>query len=701
MPRVGRWLLVVCLVSIMLTGAGFAERRLMLAQTDERTQGAKAPAMPGAPCNSEYEVVGEEPLAESGRAEIALEAFALPQPGAAEKPLAIRVVVTAADGSHPDGSGYGVFSDGRFFVDKGCTVSVPPGSTKVELQSGPDYVPLTFTVEAKAGRKMRVKARLVRWFSPEERGWFSGDNHVHVQHDALPQKKSDYPYLAVIGRAAGLSFVTEAGSDQPARDLDKLSTDSFILICIPENGAGLFVGHFNTPGITEPFVADKEHPGETLKRPLPAQVLMRQVRAAGGVLIDTHALSPAYQLHWMGATEAFSDSVLGQCADAFDIGGYGDEARYATELLYFGILNLGNRVSVNSYTDSTLERRNSDTPGDGRVYCQAGNLTYPGVVDAIRKGRTFATNGGPVFPFFTIDGQYPGATLRADGKTHAARLEVHSLYPLRVAQIFRNGALARNFEVAGKGGEVVLTAEVPEGKQSWYAARVEDEQGHWALTSAIRFEPEKGPARGPASVVIFEIANFKRFPSPLSLNFSAHLILTVSPDDRLREVVLTKDGEVVKRFDPAQGDELPGGRIPVTEMQQDVEYEPGWIWYPSPKQAVHFQMDWPVKESGWYAVRAITAKGREVTSDAVHFDASAPNSSSLCSARLLGQDTSFELRGYGEAGPLSDVASGKGSGDFWYTTNWWWEAHAKYGATSYHTGAGGNKAAVKKFRSRP
>ena len=63
-------------------------------------------------------------------------------------------------------------------------MEVPPGRTPIALRSGPDYEPLEMAVEAKAGVRARLRARLRRWFAPEERGWFGGDNHVHAQHDA-------------------------------------------------------------------------------------------------------------------------------------------------------------------------------------------------------------------------------------------------------------------------------------------------------------------------------------------------------------------------------------------------------------------------------------------------------------------------------------------------------------------------------------
>src|SRR5690606_32398245 len=99
-----------------------------------------------------------------------------------QQALPLRVIVTASDGSYPDGSGRGIYSDGRFFADGRFEVSAPPGKTRIVLSSGPNYIPLEISLNAEAGREHRISARLAQWFSPEALGWYAGDNHVHVKH---------------------------------------------------------------------------------------------------------------------------------------------------------------------------------------------------------------------------------------------------------------------------------------------------------------------------------------------------------------------------------------------------------------------------------------------------------------------------------------------------------------------------------------
>jgi hypothetical protein len=648
---------------------------------------AQAPASAG----SFGEVIEERPLPGVKDAELLVEAQ---DTGATPaQPLPVRVIVTASDGGHPDGSGHGVYADGRFFADGRFTVRVPPGPTRLQLRSGPNYIPLDTRVEAKAGTRVRLRAALHRWFAPEGRGWYGGDNHVHAQHDARAAVKTGLAYTALQARANGLSFLTEAGSDLPYDALGKLDTKGFLFRYANELRPGPFVGHLNTPGIRHPLPEERYE--QLVRRPLPALALTEAVHELGGAVIRTHPLTPPYQLHWMGATEALSDGALGRCADAFDL----DSP--ATERLWFALLNLGNRLAASGSTDAALGRLQTPSPGDRRVYCHAGELTYPALVKALRAGRTFATNGGPVFPFFRLDGCGPGETVKQPGRgEHKAEAEVRALYPLKKAELYRRGQVVKAFEVAGKKGEVRLTHRLRENGPgpAWYVLRVEDERGHWAITSPVYVEPARPGPRPFASALVLEVSNHTRFIE-LRRQFFAHVLATVSPDDALAEVRLLRDGKAVHALKPEGGNRIVGGKVPVTALRG--EYRPGWVWHREGKRVVHFQADWPVQEGGWYAVQARTAKGRVLTSDAVHFDAQGPNSRALSVAHLRGGDTEFTLWGYGEEMPLADIRLPLPGDHWWYPQNTFWRVRTAFGGQVQTLTGGPNGKAPGSFRAIP
>lgn len=641
---------------------------------------------------STCQFVDEIPLDDGTVTELAVQVEDPRGPGGHPQLLPVRVVLTARDGSHPDGSGRGTYADGRFFADGTFSVRVLPGPTRLHLQAGPNYVPLETTVEAKAGTRRRYKAALHRWFSPEERGWYGGDNHVHAQHDATAAIRTNLAYTALQARAAGLSYITEAGSATSYADKDRLDTPTFLFRHAQELRPGPFVGHFNTPGITQALPRERyEH---LIKRPLPAQAIGEAIHELHGAVIHTHPLTPIHQLHWMGAGEIYADAVLGRCADALDV----DSP--ASEALWFTVLNLGNKVACSGSTDSALGRVQTPSPGDRRVYVHAREFTYLAIVAALRQGRTLATNGGPVFPFLTIDGHESGETIASGtGHTHVARLEIHSLYAIKSVRLYCRGKVARSFDVAGQKGAVVLTHELngPGKRPDWYVLRVEDERGHWAITSPVYIEPAQAGSRPFASALMLSIANHTRFVQ-LRREFFAHVLVTVGPEDALAEVQLLRDDQVLQSFQPETGNQLAEGRIPVTES--DGDYGHGWMWHRQGKDAVHLQADVPVKESGWYAIRARTARGRTLISTALRFDADHPQSHALSTGCLTGEDGRFELRGYGEEMPLADIRLPFLGDHWWYPRRTWWQVQATFGGQTQDL-KGGAEQQAQRFRTAP
>ena len=139
-------------------------------------------------------------------------------------------------------------------------------------------------------------------------------------------------------------------------------------------------------------------------------------------------------------------------------------------------------------------------------------------------------------------------------------------------------------------------------------------------------------------------------------------------------------------------------RLPVTGLNGD--YAPGWIWFPEPGASNHFQADYPVTGSGWYALCATTAGGKRLESDAVYFDAANPNSQELSVANLVGADTRFPLWGYGEEMPLAKLQPPNQLGEWWYARKAFWKLHARF-ANEPHELSGGNQAMSRLFRGVP
>lgn len=604
------------------------------------------------------------------------------------RPRPARVVITAADGSHPDGSGNGTYNDGRFFVDGEFTVVMAPGRTRVEIRSGPEFVPVTSEVELTAGRQVEATVGLARWYSPHDDGWYDGDNHVHAQHDATEALRTGLAYTALQGRANGLAYITEAGSAAAVSydDLGKLSTTDFLLRIAGEIRPGPFLGHFNPPGIREAIPHARSE--EMLRTILPHHQFAAEVKQRGGVMIQTHPTTPPHQMHWMGSTMFLADAVMGTTPQALD------QDHAPTQALWFLALNLGNRVAASGSTDAALGRRNAPSPGDRRIYSHAERFTYEAIVDGIRRGRTVATNGGPLFLTITVDGRMSGDEVVLDAQARPqARLSVHALNPLRRVVLFVNGVERWSGEVAGKRG--ILTLEtmvpVPTGLNGWCVARAETQNGDWAMTSPVYLRPVSSPVPPPATFTVIQISNATRYAS-LSSQFFAHLICTVRQPEEITGVELLRDGEVVRRFTVAEGDQRHEDRVAVT--QPFGTYGPGWAWHRAQGRAIHFQADWPITATGWYAVRFQTSDGRVIGSDAVRFDQDEPDSHQIGALRVEDGTSALRWWGFGKEAPLANLPSGD---HWWFPERTFWRMVSDFSGTRAEL-EGGDKATAARFR---
>lgn len=605
------------------------------------------------------------------------------------RPVPARIIVTAADGSHADAVGNGLYADGRFFADGEFTVTTVAGRTRVEIRCGPDYVPLSATLDLVAGRQVNASATMARWYSPHDDGWYDGDNHVHAQHDATAAVRTSLAYTALQGRANGLAYVTEAGSAASIAydDLGRLSTADFLLRIAGEIRPGPFLGHFNPPGITAAIPHGRSE--ELLRTILPHHQLAAEVRQLGGVMIQTHPTTPPHQLHWMGASMLLADAVLGTTPDALD------QDHPATQALWFSALNLGNRIAASGSTDAALGRKNTPTPGDRRVYSHAGMFTYAAIVDGIRRGRTVATNGGPLFLTLTVNERMPGDEVMVAATTRAqARLLVHALNPLKRVVLYVNGRERWSGDCAGQRGHLTFTTDVPlpPALDGWCVARAESQSGDWAMTSPVYLRSAAPPALPPASLTLLQISNASRYAS-LSADFFAHVICTVRPPEELRTVELLRDGVVLRRFSPSEADQRHEDRVPVT--QGFGTYGPGWAWARRGTHTVHLQADWPVSETGWYHVQVATSTGRTLASDAIRFDAAEPASQQLGIARLSDGTTTLDWWGYGQEAPRANLPTGD---HWWFPQRSWWRMVSTIADSTNELG-GGDAAQRARFRS--
>ena len=104
--------------------------------------------------------------------------------------------------------------------------------------------------------------------------------------------------------------------------------------------------------------------------------------------------------------------------------------------------------------------------GSSRLYAYVGDkLEWPRYVEAIRRGRTFVTNG-PLLSF-TVDGHIPGdeIQLAGDKGTVEVNASVQSIVPLEKLEVYFNGKV-----IASSDGSPIRKS-IPIDRSGWLTIR--------------------------------------------------------------------------------------------------------------------------------------------------------------------------------------------------------------------------------------
>jgi hypothetical protein len=205
------------------------------------------------------------------------------------------------------------------------------------------------------------------------------------------------------------------------------------------------------------------------------------------------------------ARELVADAALG-LVDSVDLLGPSDVE--GTAVLYHHLLSCGLRLAATAGTDVWLSHSRgplfSNPPGWGRVYAdlRGAPLSVAAFADAIRAGRTLATNG-PWLELL-VDGRGPGDRVEAAaGRRLPVTVRCQGLGVERLELAGPDGVLAA---AAGGGAAPAIDTTVAVGDSAWLCA-VARGPGHpsvlgpvvFAHTSPVWVEVGGRPMRRPAS----------------------------------------------------------------------------------------------------------------------------------------------------------------------------------------------------------
>lgn len=402
-------------------------------------------------------------------------------------PLAAWATLEEADGTPippPEAPRLFILSWPAFIVPAGGIRLAVARPVTARLRCGFEY--RTASILLAPGEGDEAVVRLTRLTDPVEKGWHAATVHMHMQSDkarpilseaALRDMMAVWPaadgYRVVVNAAMGVGDLPQvmgwAADRFPAGNL----VEGPALWDMGEEYRANPEGHvlfWNLERYVEPGSAGDEsyQPG---KPNWPSALeACGEARRQGGYVAWAHA----------GGGTAFEAAVaLGLC-EGICLGdmGFGYDRWYR-------LLNAGYRVTAVAGSDFIF---NHGT----RCYAQVdGPLTRESWVEALRRGRTFATSGPLVFA--TVDGHPPGDTLlrEAPGPV-TVEVEAVSKEAFGAVEIVVNGGVAARRETMSDRRHLEARIPVDIPASAWVAVRtcgMDGEDGGWTGAIDSPIEP--------------------------------------------------------------------------------------------------------------------------------------------------------------------------------------------------------------------
>ena len=438
-----------------------------------------------------------------------------------------------------------------FHTNGPATLTVPAGEYRVLATRGLEYAAVTRTVTVAAGGKAAAALRLDRLADLPARGWWSGDLHVHMNYGGA--YGNDAARLRAQAEAEDLHVVEDliVNKEQRIPDVaafrdrpDPVSTAATIVKHDEEYHTGWW-GHTAHLGLTKhlilPILAGYL-PGP-LGSLFPDNATISDLtRAQGGISGYVHPFGDPPPDP--GSREPIThglpvDVALGK-VDYLEIVSFNDHR--ATAEVWYRLLNTGFRIPAGAGTDAMANFASLRGPvGIDRVFVRSGpKLDYRGWLEALRAGRTFATNG-PLLTF-TLGGREIGDEIRlpAGGGNLEARVSLRSIVPVEKLEIVSGGRAIASVPLWAGGTRADATLSIPVRESGWFTLRAMSSGAAepildiypFATTSPIYVIVDGREVRSEADARYFE-----RWVERVAESASAH---TGWNDDREKAEVLAR-----------------------------------------------------------------------------------------------------------------------------------------------------------------
>ncbi|MEO5600444.1 MAG: CehA/McbA family metallohydrolase [Cyclobacteriaceae bacterium] len=332
-------------------------------------------------------------------------------------PLPSRRV--AAYDEYPD-----FFFQPQIYRADGEHVMLAPGTYNVTFTRGPEYIVQTRELIIPSGSKaFEATFRLQRWIHMAKLGWYSADHHIHgagCSHYDSPEEgvPPAHMWRQVLGEdlnvgaslAWGPSWYHQktffTGKDEPYSTKKNIMRNDVEVSGFPSSHAG---------HVVLLRIREDDYPGTTKIEEWPSWTLpvLSWAKSQGGVVGYAHS---GWGLEPMKPTKDFPNYVIPKMdgiganeyivtvtQNVIDFYSAGNTPAPWELNMWYHTLSAGFRTRLSGETDFPCVY--DERVGLARSYFKPdGILSYDNYVDALKKGRSYVTDGGSHILDFAVNG---------------------------------------------------------------------------------------------------------------------------------------------------------------------------------------------------------------------------------------------------------------------------------------------------------
>ncbi|WKN46933.1 CehA/McbA family metallohydrolase [Nocardioides sp. Arc9.136] len=349
-------------------------------------------------------------------------------------------------------------------IDGDCEGWLPAGEVQVEVVRGFEHEPVRRTVTI-APDQGHLDLVLERRFDARERGYLSGDTHVHFMstHGAELEARAEDLHIANLLLAQWGEHFT--GTEEFTGHAH-VSHDHHTVVYAGQENRTNMLGHINLLGLKKPIMpwstggSEEDELGGGLATTLSHWA--DECHAQGGTVVLAHFPVPYGETAALLATGRL-DAVETIAYDDYNV----------TE--YYRYLNAGFRVPLVGGTDKMtsevpvgLVRTYASTRTPGATTGPAAEVDHDAWCAGIRRGDTMVSSG-PLL-WLTVDDEPPGSVITGRSTVHL-RVELETIFPVDRIEVVRNGEVLHTEHVEAGTSTHLLDLPVDVDGSDWLLAR--------------------------------------------------------------------------------------------------------------------------------------------------------------------------------------------------------------------------------------